>query len=140
MFLTVGKPRKADIITVLLKMIITGGRGLTLSIMDIRTEKSQSTAASRQKASDLKAETHGPGHCVRCLLREYDEEAYISKLLRVIRLMKPREKASEEETARRLGICKECDKLEMGTCLACGCYVELRSALKNGKCPYKKWQ
>ncbi len=113
---------------------------MTLSIMDIRTEKSQSTAASRQKASDLKAETYGPGHCIRCLLREYDEEAYISKLLRVIRLMKPQEKASEEETARRLGICKECDKLEMGTCLACGCYVELRSALKRGRCPYKKWQ
>ncbi len=108
--------------------------------MDIRTEKSQSTAASRQKASDLKAETHKGGHCIRCLLREYDEEAYISKLLRVIRLMKPQEKAGEEEMARRLEICKECDKLEMGTCLACGCYVELRSALKNGRCPYKKWQ
>lgn len=138
--MTVERSSETIIITVLLKNSFSAGKVLTLSIMDIRTEKSQTTASDRRKAADLKAETHGRGHCVRCLLQDYDEEAYVSKLLRVIRLMKPQEKAGEEEIARRLGICRECEKLEMGTCLACGCYVELRSALKNGRCPYKKWQ
>lgn len=107
--------------------------------MNIRTEKSSFTPAEQRKAADLKEETRSRGHCVKCLLQDFDEETYVSKFLRVIRLMKPQERASEEVTARRLQICRECDRLEMGTCLACGCYVELRSALKNGKCPYKKW-
>lgn len=40
----------------------------------------------------------------------------------------------------RLSVCKECDKLNEGTCGACGCYVELRALAKGGKCPYKKWR
>ena len=78
-------------------------------------------------------------HCLKCLLQEIDEEEYISKLKRVILMMKASERASDEETNRRLLICKQCDYLERGTCLACGCYVELRSAMRHGKCPYKKW-
>lgn len=81
----------------------------------------------------------GEKHCLRCLLQEYDEEAYMSKLKRVILLMKASERASEEETERRLGICRQCDYLERGTCRACGCYVELRAASRAGRCPYKKW-
>ncbi len=106
--------------------------------MDIRTEKSL-TPAARKKSEVLKEETKSHGHCVRCLLQDFDQETYVSRFLKVIRLMKPHERASEEVIAGRLQICRECDRLEMGTCLACGCYVELRSALKNGKCPYKKW-
>ncbi len=107
--------------------------------MNKESEKASVTPAERRKAAVLKEETSSGGHCVRCLLQDYDEETYVSKLLRVIRLMKPQEKASAEEVDRRLAICRECGKLEMGTCLACGCYVELRSAQKNGKCPYRKW-
>lgn len=44
-----------------------------------------------------------------------------------------------EEYERRLSICKECEKLNAGTCDACGCYVELRAASKMVHCPYKKW-
>ena len=36
-------------------------------------------------------------------------------------------------------ICKECDKLNAGTCLSCGCYVEIRAAMKQSKCPNRKW-
>ncbi len=86
-----------------------------------------------------KKETSVKNHCLRCLLQEIDEEEYISKLKRVILLMKASERASDEETSRRLLICKQCDYLERGTCLACGCYVELRSAMRHGRCPYKKW-
>jgi hypothetical protein len=95
-------------------------------------------AAKRSQV--LREETSARGHCIRCLLQDYDEEAYVSKLLRVIRMMRPSEKAKEEVAAERLAVCRECDRLEMGTCLACGCYVELRAARKDGRCPYKKWK
>ena len=47
--------------------------------------------------------------------------------------------ASENEYNRRLDICKDCEKLSQGTCLRCGCYVELRAASKNAHCPGKSW-
>lgn len=40
---------------------------------------------------------------------------------------------------KRLSLCKSCDFLNAGTCLKCGCYVELRAAAKVGRCPAKKW-
>ena len=46
---------------------------------------------------------------------------------------------SDEEYERRLDICKDCDKLNAGTCMSCGCYVEIRAAAKISKCPTKKW-
>ena len=46
---------------------------------------------------------------------------------------------SDEEYERRLAICKECEKLNEGTCLACGCYVELRAAAKAAHCSHRKW-
>ncbi len=48
-------------------------------------------------------------------------------------------RAPEEEYERRLTLCKDCEKLLQGTCLACGCYVELRAAARGGHCPKKKW-
>jgi tRNA(Ile)-lysidine synthase TilS/MesJ len=77
--------------------------------------------------------------CLRCLLSEIDEEAYRKNILRVTELMKASEKASDQVKERRLAACRVCDYLESGTCRACGCYVELRAALKGGRCPYKKW-
>lgn len=51
-----------------------------------------------------------------------------------------KEDATEGETyEKRLSICKSCDFLNAGTCLKCGCYVELRAAGKNSHCPAKKW-
>lgn len=77
--------------------------------------------------------------CKRCLLREYDEAAYKEKLERVLLLMKPHEKADETLYEERLKICRDCEKLLEGTCLACGCYVELRAAGKKERCPYRHW-
>lgn len=59
-----------------------------------------------------------------------------------INKLSPAEKASDELYKKRLGICKECDSLLSGTCLKCGCYVELRAAFKQQHCPdtaCKKW-
>lgn len=51
-----------------------------------------------------------------------------------------KEDAAEERCyEERLSVCKACELLNAGTCLACGCYVELRAAAKAGRCPYHKW-
>jgi len=77
--------------------------------------------------------------CRRCLLEEFDEAAYIRTLKAHIECTPERERTDPEEYAKRLAACKDCDYLEAGTCLACGCYVELRAASKRGRCPYHKW-
>lgn len=77
--------------------------------------------------------------CKRCLLREFDEAEYHEKLERYIVGLGDRMKAPEALYEKRLSACKECEKLSAGTCLACGCYVELRAAVKTSGCPHKKW-
>lgn len=77
--------------------------------------------------------------CLKCLLREMDEAAYMNQLHRYIELLDGNVKTAQKIYEDRLSVCKTCDYLEAGTCLACGCYVELRAAVKRNKCPYKKW-
>ncbi len=76
--------------------------------------------------------------CKKCLLREMAEAdaKMIEKYKDAIKLS-DRVDASGYE--KRLAICKKCDRLNAGTCGACGCYVELRAAAAAGHCPYKKW-
>ncbi|MBO4987366.1 MAG: hypothetical protein J6C63_00795 [Lachnospiraceae bacterium] len=77
--------------------------------------------------------------CLKCLLKEMDEAAYMEKLHRYIEMMDAKSRTADDKYEERLSICKQCDYLEAGTCLACGCYVELRAATKISACPYKKW-
>lgn len=77
--------------------------------------------------------------CKRCLLRESNETEYREKLLVCIEKMDVAIRAEEQLYEKRLLFCKECGKLNVGTCTACGCYVELRAAVKASHCPYKKW-
>ena len=49
------------------------------------------------------------------------------------------DRADEKVYEERLSICRLCDNLLSGTCLSCGCYVEIRAAIKKGRCPEKKW-
>ena len=77
--------------------------------------------------------------CLKCLLKEMDEAAYMEKLHRYIEMMDAKSRTAGDKYQERLNICKQCDYLEAGTCLACGCYVELRAATKVSDCPYKKW-
>jgi len=53
--------------------------------------------------------------------------------------IKNEDKVSDDEYERRLMICKDCEKLNEGTCNACGCYVELRAASNISHCPHRKW-
>ena len=80
-----------------------------------------------------------PDVCKKCLLRDAfpaDYEKYVSSLLR---RMSQTKKASTDTYDSRLTQCKACDQLNNGTCMGCGCLVELKAAYKNEKCPYKKW-
>ncbi|MGM9550974.1 MAG: DUF6171 family protein [Clostridia bacterium] len=48
--------------------------------------------------------------------------------------------ADEALYKERLNICSECKHMDLsGTCMMCGCYVMLRCALNNNKCPQKHW-
>lgn len=76
--------------------------------------------------------------CKRCLLREM-AEADIQMIEKYKSAIKEDDKVSEAIYEHRLSICKECEKLNEGTCSACGCYVELRALAKVSGCPYKEW-
>ncbi len=48
--------------------------------------------------------------------------------------------AADAVYEERLKVCSLCKHLDVsGTCMMCGCYVMLRSALKDNKCPKKYW-
>lgn len=76
--------------------------------------------------------------CKKCLLREMAEadQAMIEKYKNAI---KEDDRVSQEQYETRLSVCKECERLNAGTCAACGCYVELRALVPLSHCPYKKW-
>ena len=43
--------------------------------------------------------------------------------------------------SQRMGICGECDRFreETKTCEICGCFLPLKTAAANMKCPIDKW-
>ncbi len=49
--------------------------------------------------------------------------------------------STKKEVARRLSICKKCDKYieETSTCKACGCFMILKVKIKKLTCPIGKW-
>ena len=77
--------------------------------------------------------------CRRCLISDMGEEAYLEMIGKHIDIIRAEDKSGDELYKSRLDICKECDKLNAGTCLSCGCYVEIRAAMKQSKCPNRKW-
>ena len=78
-------------------------------------------------------------HCLKCLLREMDKEAYMENLYDYIQRLDEEIKADQALYEERLSVCKACDYLDAGMCRACGCFVELRAVIKNNVCSYKKW-
>lgn len=76
--------------------------------------------------------------CRKCLLREMAEadQKMIEKYKAAIR---EDNRVSEDIYETRLSCCKSCEKLNQGTCIACGCYVELRALSLYSKCPDKRW-
>ena len=77
--------------------------------------------------------------CKKCLLKDFDYDKYMNELHRYIEILDKDVRCSKEHYEERLQICVSCEKLNEGTCLGCGCFVELRAAVNKNRCPYKKW-
>lgn len=76
--------------------------------------------------------------CKKCLMREM-AEADALMIEKYKAAIKNEDRVSEDIYEKRLSVCKECDRLNAGTCAACGCYVELRALSPVSKCPYHSW-
>lgn len=77
--------------------------------------------------------------CKRCGLKAVLSEADIEKMVNEVRSMRGIRLAAEEEYMKRLEICRSCEKLEYGsTCSLCGCVMQVRAMLSDGRCPYPR--
>lgn len=76
--------------------------------------------------------------CKKCLIGRQAED-YLKMLEKSKAAIPPRDRAAEAVYARRIAACEACDRLNGATCLACGCYVELRALRKSAACPKKRW-
>lgn len=49
--------------------------------------------------------------------------------------------ASQEEKARRLNICFDCEyyRKEDSRCARCGCYLKFKAGIQTWHCPIEKW-
>ncbi|MVX63820.1 hypothetical protein GKZ28_08945 [Clostridium chromiireducens] len=73
--------------------------------------------------------------CKKCLLDELFEEKEYQHLQDYIRNLDNNIKTEDEEYKKRLDVCKQCDNLINGMCKICGCFVEMRAAVKKNYCP-----
>lgn len=78
--------------------------------------------------------------CRQCLIRDLDEKAAYDNMFTYIKQLDEEIKCEEDTYENRLKICKLCDSLINGMCKHCGCFVEMRAAIRTNSCPYKKWQ
>lgn len=51
----------------------------------------------------------------------------------------PDRRVAESSYEARLSLCRACPHLNIGTCMQCGCYVEVRAAQKGLRCPMGSW-
>lgn len=79
--------------------------------------------------------------CKKCLIRDFDEGELFRTMQEYIARIDEDIKTPKEEYEERLRICTECGSLRSGMCGVCGCYVEMRAAVKKNYCPavHKKW-
>lgn len=74
--------------------------------------------------------------CRRCLLQEMtDENDYYQSVVRYRAALPAKKRTPDAAYAARLACCKACDALNAGTCMQCGCYVEMRAARLGMHCP-----
>jgi len=71
----------------------------------------------------------------RCLLDELFEEKEYEHSQDYIEHLDKHIKTEDEEYKKRLDLCKQCDNLINGMCKVCGCFVEMRAAVKKNYCP-----
>ena len=80
--------------------------------------------------------------CKKCLLLEAGEKAAYKTVTDYLDTLDDELKADKALCDKRLALCRACDYLIAGMCRQCGCYVEIRAALKDKSCPNfddRKW-
>lgn len=78
--------------------------------------------------------------CKRCLTKDMvDKAEYFQSMYDYISNLDETIKTNQPLYEKRLMICKNCDLLADGMCKACGCFVEMRAAIRKNSCPYEKW-
>lgn len=79
--------------------------------------------------------------CKKCLLDKVMGEAEYKHMQDYINAIDSHIKTNEEDYRIRLNTCMECENLINGMCKLCGCYVEMRAAVKKNYCPNieRKW-
>lgn len=80
--------------------------------------------------------------CRACLLRDtLSVEAYARIVMRARQALDGRLLAPGDVYEARLDACRACDQLQNGTCMLCGCLVEVRALRKDLHCPTprKRW-
>lgn len=74
--------------------------------------------------------------CRQCLLRDMlDQAEYERTVERVRRTLSDRVRTPDEQYEARLALCRACDQLQNGTCMRCGCMVEMRAMRRDMHCP-----
>lgn len=79
--------------------------------------------------------------CRKCLLYAEDRETFFKRLEAYIDNLSEEDRTDQKTYEHRLSQCAHCPNLSDGMCVLCGCYVELRAALKVRRCPdvVRKW-
>lgn len=72
--------------------------------------------------------------CKKCLLLEAGEKRSYETVIDYLNNLSDDLKVSTAEYEKRLDRCMHCDELISGMCYKCGCYVEIRAALKDKIC------
>lgn len=77
--------------------------------------------------------------CRRCANKTIVSREDIDKAVIQLQNMKGIKLVNDDILNKRISECKECRYFEYNsTCMLCGCLVEIRGRLKDGKCPYPK--
>lgn len=79
--------------------------------------------------------------CRRCLAKELPDASYYQNMYDYIAGLDEDIRASEEEYKQRLLMCRDCENLMEGMCRVCGCFVEMRAAVRKNYCPglIRRW-
>lgn len=78
--------------------------------------------------------------CKRCDLKTTVSQEEIDKMVDEVKAMKGIRLVSEDKYKERFQTCMECEYFfYSSTCNVCGCVMQVRARLQEGKCPKKKW-
>lgn len=80
--------------------------------------------------------------CKRCASKPSLTDEDIEKMVAQVTSMKGIRLVGGDEFEKRMAVCRKCEKFEYGsTCTMCGCVMQVRARLADGRCPYtpKKW-